>query len=51
MVFWMTRDAFYAGLRGVGVIVLFVGYNTLRSLRRRYTIVRRDEQSDTSKWN
>ncbi|HTU83599.1 MAG TPA: hypothetical protein VMF61_15830 [Candidatus Acidoferrales bacterium] len=41
MILWLTRDGFYAGLLGVGIVVAFVGYNTYRSLRRRYAVVRR----------
>jgi hypothetical protein len=43
MVFWMTKDAFWAAALGIVVIALFVGYNTNRSLHRRYKIVKRQE--------
>ena len=50
MVLWMTRDGFYAALLGIAVILAFVGYNTYRSVRRRYKVVRR-EDPPSSKWN
>jgi hypothetical protein len=51
MVLWMTKDAFWAAVLGIVVIVLFVGYNTSRSLKRRYKIVERKDSDSPSKWN
>ena len=50
MVLWMTKDAFWAGLLGIAVIIAFVAYNTSRSFKRRYKIVKRDD-SESSRWN
>lgn len=51
MILWMTKDAFWAAVLGIVVIVLFVGYNTSRSLKRRYKIVKREDSDSQSKWN
>jgi hypothetical protein len=47
----MTRDAFWAAVLGIVVIALFVGYNTSKSLKRRYRLVKRDDSDAPSKWN
>lgn len=51
MILWMTKDAFWAAILGIVVIVLFVGYNTNRSLKRRYKIVKRESSDSPSRWN
>ncbi|HZY98451.1 MAG TPA: hypothetical protein VFE36_02670 [Candidatus Baltobacteraceae bacterium] len=51
MILWMTRDAFWAAVLGIVVIALFVGYNTSKSLKRRYRLVKRDDSDAPSKWN
>lgn len=51
MVLWMTKDAFWAAILGIVVIALFVGYNTSRSLKRRYKVVKREGSDSQSKWN
>jgi hypothetical protein len=51
MVLWMTRDAFWASVLGVAIVVWFVGYNSVRSFRRRYRVERRDRPGDSTKWN
>jgi hypothetical protein len=47
----MTKDAFWAAVMGIVIIALFVGYNTSRSLKRRYKIVKRENGDSASKWN
>lgn len=54
MILWMTRDGFYAALLGLGIVAAFVAYNTIRSLRRRFKVVRREEEEangQRGKWN
>lgn len=51
MILWLTRDGFAAALMGIVVVLAFVGYNAARSLKRRYTIVRREGEETKSRWN
>jgi hypothetical protein len=42
MLLAMTRDGVMAAVLGIAIVVAFVGYNTIRTLRRRYTLVKRE---------
>ena len=51
MILWMSRDAFLAAMLGIVIILAFVGYNTARTLRRKYKVVRHDDERGSAKWN
>jgi hypothetical protein len=57
MILWMTRDAFTAAVFGVLIVIVFVGYNSARHVRKNEAAAKKvasktdAERERPSRWN